>query len=294
MGQTRQPHQSHVTHLNVTGIDDLRLKFFIGQGHLESLRLVSSSFKPHSLIHVDSLPLFLKRTSLIHLSNLGLPEPSTHALTLIKLCSTNLTSLSLSSLRDMTTRLFRQLLQVLIMDCTNLYELRFGALLSEQMLTLTEPLTLTTSPTETHSSSPLTNMSQTRQAALQSLPIKQLTLTIPHINLELLTCLPLSIETLNLRTSPGLSSILSTRIINSDQDMNLGPVPIQQLEEESHIAYILSQALMTTSNVMVAPQLQTVTWEGSDNRRQQVERKLRQALDRAGRRHINILTNVDH
>ncbi|KAM0792237.1 hypothetical protein ACM66B_004932 [Microbotryomycetes sp. NB124-2] len=257
--------------LSITGVDDLRMKWFTGTGCLTSLKLVSSSFRAHALAEPPSLPACLESVKSLHLSNLGLPEPSTHLAALVSNSASTLVSLSLSSVRDVGRVLFRRVLEILANDCPHLQELRLGALLSEQIECLASPL-------------PLSNGEHLRRpAALACLPVTRLTFTIPHIDLTLLSALPNTLTTLTLRTSPGLSSVLSTPISSNVSSTGHVPIriPIEQLEEESHVAYMLSEALSSS-----ALKLETVVWEGPSCRRQAMERKLRQALDRAGRTHV--------
>ncbi|KAK4053746.1 hypothetical protein OIV83_001402 [Microbotryomycetes sp. JL201] len=219
-----------LTHLSITGVDDLRMKWLVGTGSLKSLRLVSCSFRAHALAEPENLSQFLQSVDSLHLSNLGLPEPSTHLAAIVQNSSSTLVSLALSSVRDPLPPL-----------------------------------------------GPLPH-----SPALTCLNVTRLTFTIPHVDLTLLSSLPNTLKTLNLRTSPSLSSVFSAQ-----RSEAIGPVPIEQLEEESHVAYILSEALSMHS-YSSAPNLETVIWEGPAFRQAAMERKLRQGLDRAGRSHVAV------
>ena len=267
-----------VESLSITGVDDLKSKFLLGHGceflslsstlsqrssrpstALRRLKLSSSSFRAHSLPNPPTLPPFLAGITHLRLTNLGLPFPSTHLFALVE-GAPNLESLTLSSLRDVHLTLFRQVLDLLT-QCSNLVNLRLGTLLSEQMEALTLRLPYSDSPA----------------SALSRMPLLSLTLTIPHLTLPLLLCLPPSLQTLIIRSPSARQS--------KDTSATSFAMSIDQLEEEGTVLRMAETALGAEQ---AGKGLREVVWQGG--RAEKVKTRLTEALARAGRGDVRVVT----
>ncbi|GAA6026836.1 hypothetical protein JCM8097_005897 [Rhodosporidiobolus ruineniae] len=204
---------SDVEAVEIVGIDDLRPKHLVGNGTVQHLTLLNSSFRPNSHTLPPSLPSFCRALRSLTLANLGLPPPSTHLTDLLQCAAPTLEKLAISSLRDVDPNEFARAVGVLVAKAGRLRSLMVGFLTDEQVQVLCLPLPSASSTTSSSSSSaaPLGASSTALLPALARLAtLTHLTFTLPLPSLPLLLSLPPSLLVLTIRPPYSSSSSSSS------------------------------------------------------------------------------------
>jgi hypothetical protein len=155
-------------------------------------------------VNPPNLTNFLKNLTHLTISNLGLPNPSTHLSVLIKLAQPTLEYFAISSVRDVELREFRNLFKILSdSSCSRLSTLVLGFLTDEQVTALTLPTLI--EEEEPHHDQVEEEDVLPVLSKLSNLT--SLTFTLPHPSIELLLSIPPSLETLTIRPPYSRSAL---------------------------------------------------------------------------------------